>query len=319
VTRRRISRAAALRACLALVASGLVLWLILRFIAAGGGRPPLAAFDLSWALAAILLTTLQLGTVAARWAFFTRELGAPLGYFTALGAYYVSVFLNQVLPLGILGDALRGLWHARRLAAGDQAQPALDAATALILDRASGQLALFTLVLVVLPLWWQPLRSAVHGSGFQLDARGALGILLALAVLVVVARYLGRSALRHLARARQIFFRPSALAVHGAYSLLALALHLAAYACAARALGFSLPFGLAARVVPPVLVASALPSFAFGTGAREACAAALYHLLGLRPAEGAAIALGLGLLGFLASLPGLLVLVLPRLRSERKH
>jgi hypothetical protein len=138
------------------------------------------------------------------------------------------------------------------------------------------------------------------------------------AVIVSLIWYFWRSALRHTARARQIFFRPGALVFHGGCSLVALSLHVAAFSCAARALGFPLPFGLAARVVPLVLVASMLPSFALGTGAREASAAVLYHVLGLRSAEGAAIALGLGLLGFAASLPGLLVLVVARLRPARE-
>jgi uncharacterized membrane protein YbhN (UPF0104 family) len=315
VTRRRMSGAAALRIALALAASALVLWLILRFIGVGAGRSAFAVLDPFWALCAILLTTLQIAVVALRWSFFARELGAPLGYRVALGAYYVSIFLNQVLPLGMLGDAFRGVWHARRLASGvSPGRPALDAATALILDRASGQLSLLVLVLPVLPLWWQPLHDAMHGSAFALDSRALLGVFSGCAVIAGLIWYFWRSALRHTARARQIFFRPGALVFHSGCSLVALSLHVAAFSCAARSLGFLLPFGLAARVVPLVLVASTLPSFALGTGAREAAAAVLYHLLGLRSAEGAAVALGLGLLGFAASLPGLLVLVLARLR-----
>ena len=319
---RRLSGAAALRLALGICASGLVFWLILRFIAKSGVERPLA-FDLPWALGAVVLTTLQIGVVALRWAFFSRELGAPLAYEAALGAYYVSVFLNQLLPLGMLGDAFRGLWHARRLGAyaapEPSVRPALDAATALILDRASGHLALLVLVLPVLPLWWEPLRAAAQGSLSTLGPLAVLSTLLAIFVLVALFSYFWRSALRHTARARQIFFRPSALAVHGVCSVLAIFLHVAAFYCAARALGFSLPFGIATRVVPLVLVASMLPSFAFGTGAREAAAAGLYHLLGLRAAEGAEIALALGLLGFVASLPGLLVLALARLRAAMRR
>ena len=53
--------------------------------------------------------------------------------------------------------------------------------------------------------------------------------------------------------------------------------------------------------MPLVLEASALPSFALGAGAREASAALLYRVLGLAPGEGAAVALALGVLGFVAS------------------
>jgi uncharacterized membrane protein YbhN (UPF0104 family) len=319
---RRSPLASALRVALGICASSLVFWLILRFIAKSGVERPLAAFDISWALGAVLLTTVQIAVVALRWAFFSRELGARLAYETALGAYYVSVFLNQLLPLGMVGDAFRGLWHARRLSAdaasGRPVRPALDAATALILDRASGQITLLVLVLPVLPLWWEPLRAA-RGSESTFGPFAVLSALLAVAILAALFAYFWRSALRHTARARRIFFRPGALAVHGSCSVLAVFLHVAAFCCAARALGFSLPFGVATRVVPLVLVASMLPSFAFGTGAREAAAAGLYHLLGLRAAEGAEIALALGLLGFVASLPGLLMLALARLRAATRR
>jgi uncharacterized membrane protein YbhN (UPF0104 family) len=167
-----------------------------------------------------------------------------------------------------------------------------------------------------LPLWWQPLSAALRGSRHELGLATTLGSLLLGALVVAAAWYFRRSALRHAARARRVFLRPGALAVHGAYSAGALFMHIAAYACAARALGLSLPFWVALRVVPLVLVASAVPSFALGTGAREASAAALYHLLGMRAAEGAAVALGLGMLGFIGSLPGLFVLATLRFRAR---
>ena len=321
MTRRRVAGRAGLRIVLGFGASGLVFWLILRFIAKGAAVPASSAFELRWAFAAVFFVTIQMAIIARRWAFFAAELDAPLEYRAALGAYYVSVFLNQVLPLGMLGDAVRGVWHARRAAARATAErapgTAVDAATALIMDRASGQFVLFALVLPVLPLWWQPLSAALRSSRHELGLTAALGALLLGALFVAAAWYFRRSALRHAARARRIFLRPGALVVHVAYSTGALFMHIAAYACAARALGLSLPFWLALRVVPLVLVASAVPSFALGTGAREASAAALYHLLGLRAAEGAAIALGLGMLGFVGSLPGLFVLATSRLRSRQ--
>jgi len=304
VTRRVAPR---LRLVLSVTASAGIFWAILRFIGESRGSRAAAAFEPGWASAAVALSSLQLAIVTLRWTFFARALTAPLSYGAALGAYYVSTCLNQLLPFGLLGDAWRGFWHARRFSAAAAAgtRPALAAAMALILDRASGQLVSLALIVAVLPLWWQPLRSALSGLRISFAPSGAL---LALAVALLV--YFGRSLLRRTARVRSIFFRPGSLAVHGACSALAVFTHVAGFYCAARALGLDLPFALALRVVPVVLVASALPSLAFGMGAREAVAAALYHLLGLRAADGAEIALATGLLGFVASSPGLLVLAL---------
>jgi uncharacterized membrane protein YbhN (UPF0104 family) len=287
----------------------LVFWLIVRFITRNSGAQPLLSLEPRWALAALCALTLQVLIVAQRWSFFSRELGVQLSYGAALGAYYVSIFLNQVLPLGVLGDAARGAWHARRVTAAQRAtEPGLAAATALILDRLSGQLLLCALVLAVLPWWWSPVRANVRAFDCSRAWLLIVCSLLAVAGLAALLSRVRRSALRRTAQARRAFLRPRAFAVHEAYSAAALLAHALAFFCAARALGFGLPPGVALRVVPLVLAASAVPSFALGTGAREAAAALLYHLLGLRAAEGAVIALGLGVLGFVASLPALLIL-----------
>jgi uncharacterized membrane protein YbhN (UPF0104 family) len=308
-----------LRLVLGVTASAAIFWAILRFIGDSRGSRAAAAFEPGWASAAVALSSLQLAIVTLRWTFFARRLAAPLSYRAALGAYYVSTCLNQLLPLGMLGDAWRGFWHARRLGATAAAgtRPALAAATALILDRASGQLVSIALIALVLPLWWQPVRTALAGLRLSFGAHGVLLALLGLSALLL--GYFWRSALRRTAHVRRIFFQPRSLAAHGACSALAVFVHVAGFYCAARALGLDLPFGLALRVVLLVLVASSLPSFAFGMGAREAVGAALYHLLGLRAADGAEIALATGLLGFIASSPGLLVLALARWRARSSN
>jgi len=315
---RSVAPAARFRLLLGVAASAGIFWAILRFIGESHGSRAAAAFEPGWASAAVALSSLQLAIVTLRWTFFTRRLAAPLSYGAALGAYYASTCLNQLLPFGMLGDAWRGFWHARRLGATAAAgtRPAVAAATALILDRASGQLVSFVLIAAVVPLWWQPLRSVLSGLRLGFGATFAPLALLGLSVALLV--YFWSSVRRRTARVRSVFFRPQSFAVHGAYSALAVFVHVAGFYCAARALGLDLPFGLALRVVPLVLVASALPSFAFGMGAREAVAAGLYHLLGLRAADGVEIALATGLLGFIASSPGLLVLALGRrhLRSS---
>lgn len=306
------ARTARGRLVLSIAASAAIFWAILRFIGASRGARAAVVFGPGWASAAVALSSLQLAIVTLRWTYFARALSAPLSYGTALGAYYVSTCLNQLLPFGVLGDAWRGFWHARRLGATAAAgtRPAATAATALILDRVSGQLVSFALLVPVLPLWWQPLGTAL--SGFRLSFAVSSVPLALFGLALALLAYFWRAARRRTARVRLIFFRPRSFAMHGACSALAVFVHVAVFYCAARALGLDLSFGLALRVVPLVLVASALPSFAFGMGAREAVAAALYHLLGLRAADGAEIALATGLLGFIASSPGLLVFALDR-------
>jgi len=295
-------------------ASGLALWLILRFIHEHVGSLP-RVVSAPWAIAAVVAFVLQILAVAYRWAYFSFELGCPLDYGSALSAYFVSVFLNQLLPFGMLGDALRGVWHAKRIARERRGEPAvLAVAAALVLDRASGQLALFGLVLAILPLWWRSLGGTL--SELTPTRTPALALAVFTVVTLGLCLLFGRAFLRRTARVRAVFFRPRALALHLVCSLGALGLHALAFACTAHALGFALPLSRVLRVVPLVLEASALPSFAFGVGAREAAAATLYRLLGLDAGEGAAVALATGGLGFVASWPGFALWVLARRRTR---
>src|SRR5699024_12175397 len=67
-----------------------------------------------------------------------------------VGDYYLALFVNQTLPGGVAGDALRAHRHARH---SDAAGPAWQA---VVIERASGQVVavLATLsVLVLVPAW----------------------------------------------------------------------------------------------------------------------------------------------------------------------
>ena len=75
----------------------------------------------------------------------------------------------------------------------------------------------------------------------------------------------------------------------------------------ARALGLELSSDAAVMIVPPVLLAAAVPAFFSGWGVREAAAAALYHLAGHRALEGVAVSVAFGLVSLVSSLPGIAV------------
>ena len=89
---------------------------------------------------------------AWRWRLTAQRLGAPIRFGEALREYYVATFLNQVLPGGVMGDAARAWRHARlsRTEAMDGAPVGLAAWHAVLIERASGQLALLGVVLATL-------------------------------------------------------------------------------------------------------------------------------------------------------------------------
>jgi glycosyltransferase 2 family protein len=223
-----------------------------------------------WLAVAFAITVLQFLLMAARWSFIANRVGVPLRYGRALGEYYLSVLLNSVLPIGVVGDVLRAFRHADHAAPPPLKRPVAATVLAIVLERGSGQLALWLVVLAVAPDWWRAVSAATARSG------GRVGLVLAVAVVGLVAICVfGR---RRLARLREVtvaggrlFFKPSNLVVHLAISFLLLATHVLLFMAAAQAIRLEISFEAAVRIVPPILVASTFLAFfgGFGTPGRR--------------------------------------------------
>ncbi len=262
-----------------------------------------------WLVVALSITFLQFALLAGRWWFVAMRVGVPLSYRRALAEYYLSTLLNYVAPFGLFGDAVRALRHAARAGEGSAERPLARVLSAILLERASGQMALWLVVLAIAPDWWDIVATATSSHAW-------LALVLALAVItvVIVLAWVGQKKgwiilLRNgVAAGARVLFVPSNLAIHLALSLTLVAAHIALFVVVARALGMTLAPLAAIRIVPLVLVASSVPAFVGGFGIREAAAAALYHLTGLSAADGAAIALVYGSVGLAASLPGIFAL-----------
>jgi uncharacterized membrane protein YbhN (UPF0104 family) len=306
VTMRRATAVAA-QFCLSFVALGA----IIAWSGTAEFWRALSAPRWGFLLAAAAVASLQFPLLAARWWFVARKLSVPLGYGRALGEYYVGSLLNQVLPFGVLGDALRAVRHARYARSEADASPA-RVALAVVLERASGQLALWVVVLVVLPSWSDAVQRTLAVTNVP-TWLAALPFVTGVVFWLALRRRPAASRLRVLAASgARVLVLPRNFAVHSLLSLALVLSHVLVFICAAGSLGSSLPLVPALRVVPLVLVASTLPAFFSGWGIREAAAAGLYQLAGLSAADGAAIALVFGAVGLVASAPGLLLLISTR-------
>ena len=72
----------------------------------------------AWALAAaVVITSLTTLCCAWRWSLVAGGLGVDVPLRTTVSAYHRSLFLNAMLPGGVLGDVHRGVLHGR--AVGD--------------------------------------------------------------------------------------------------------------------------------------------------------------------------------------------------------
>lgn len=290
-----------LRGLLRLAVSAILLLSLFRLFDASEIAARLVQFDLRWVLPALLLSVLQIMLLAWRWRFTAARLGVGMPYRHALGEYYLGVFLNQILPGGILGDVSRA-WRHAIVAARRR-----TAIHAVVLERVVVQSVMVAVAIASL-LAIPALRPDSLGWGWAVPLTfaalviGGAGLRQRLPALRAAVREFG-------ADARRAFLPARVLLIQVGTAALVMAANLIVYVAAARALGSEIPLATLLPLIAPVLLVMMLPISVAGWGVREGAAALLWGLSGLGVAEGVAIAVAYGLLFLLASLPGLLPLL----------
>lgn len=247
-----------------------------------------------WVGLAAALVPVQVALAGARWARVSRALGHPLPTAQAIPEYALSTGLNQVLPGGVAGDAVR-VWRRRR--AGVALGPALRAA---VVERWIGQAVLAVATLGGL-LAWPLLRPGSPPPGALVAAVAAVSVgVLAVVLVPAAVPVLGSLA----ADARRALARdaPGLLA-------LTLPLHLSLLAgFQACALALGRPLGAELWIaVPVVLTAMAVPLAVGGWGPRELGAVGVLPLFGGTATDAFALAALFGLATLSGAMPGLLV------------
>ena len=238
-----------------------------------------------------IAAVIALGTTvccAWRWSVVVHGLGVGLPMRAAVASYYRSQFLNSTLPGGVLGDVHRAVHHGRET--GDLPR----GARAVVWDRVSGQGVQLVLTVVVLLALPSPVRSSIP----------------VLAGLVVVGAGVLYACCRNLPRTTwPVILVASSLAVVG---------HVTTFLVAARTVGATTSTAELLPLALLVLVAMGIPANVAGWGPREGVAAWAFAAAGLGAAEGVAVAVVYGVMVFVASLPGAVVLVVG-LRRRPSH
>jgi uncharacterized membrane protein YbhN (UPF0104 family) len=296
---------------LRLVAGGTVLWFLGRELGAGPFEDGLRAVTWQGVVAAVTLTALTTVCSAWRWQVVARALGTDIDLARATGAYYRSLFLNSVLPGGILGDVHRAVTQGRR--AGDVAQ----GVRAVGWERLCGQVIQAGVTAVVLLTLPSPVRPALP---YVLAGIAAVA---GCAVLVVsVAARPGRSRLAGAARAIAADLRRGLL-VQGVWpkltvaSVLVVAGHTATFVIAARVAGSTAPLGELVALLMVIQIAAGIPLSIGGWGPREGAAAWAFAAAGLGAANGVTVSTLYAVLMLAAVTPGAGLLLKDAVRRRR--
>lgn len=262
----------------------------------------------------LLLVQVQIIVSAFRWRFTAARLGENIPVPLAIREYYVASFLNQSLPGGVAGDAIRA-FRMRHAGEGGWKQPA----KAVLLERLSGQMTFFLLALPGLAIWPFVLSGGETWQGVLPFMVGAVGVGAAIGIGVIIAWH--RVAwLRSLAKeATDVFIRDRALLIQSSLSFIIVATYVATFLVASDAIGAPLPWTAALTVIPLALIAMLIPVGLGGWGTREVAAMALWPLIGATPTEGLVASLVYGGLSLAGALPGLGLLSLEALRGRPRR
>lgn len=285
--------------------AGLALGLTLYWTDTSVAAQHLKTVKPAWLALAVLFTVPHTFVLGLRWAYTGQRLGIPLKWLPATREYYISTFLNQILPGGVVGDLLRVVRHQ---AANVEAGLVLRS---VVLDRVSGQVVL-SLTLFVSAFAW---GTSQHIVGRIAMACGVLAVLLTIAAIVRWTSWgqtrWGRRIGTWITDTTTALLGP-ALIPQLLLSLLALAGHgLVMWACA-RAVGAEISVSLALLLTPWILAAVTVPVTVGGWGVREAATAGLFQWVGLSAPQGVAASLMFGAMWLLATSPGALLWGLTR-------
>jgi glycosyltransferase 2 family protein len=284
----------------------------------------LASIGAGSVLAALVLGLVTTAASAWRWRTVANGLGLRLPIVVAVGDCYRAVFLNSVLPAGVLGDVHRAVGYGRQI--GDVGRGVRVVA----LERVTGQAAVVVLGLAVLVGADPTLLTAAVGS-LRPGGLGTAELLAALVAVGALVLWLVRgpqaarlrvgmgTALRTgLADARSGVFSRATWPALLLLSVVALTGYLTLFVVAARAAGSTATLRELLPLLVLGLLAMALPLNIGGWGPREGVTAVAFGTVGFGAAQGLTTAIVYGVLSLIACLPGAVVLLLSATRASRR-
>ncbi len=309
---QRSSRLNKLRIAVSVLTLAFLTTILLRTDLNGLGQ---SLSRISWAAVTVCLALVQVQVIvsALRWRFTSRRLGQDIPVWRAIREYYVASFLNQTLPGGVGGDAVRA-WRMRGDGPGSWRQPA----KAVIFERLSGQIAFFILAAIGLSIWpfvasAQFAQQLTHYILFG----GALLLGFIVAVRFAKPNWLAGVSLGQ--NLSDVFVRRGAWLVQAATSIAVVSTYVIVFFVAAEATGSQLPWVAWLTIIPFCLVAMLIPTGFGGWGTREAAAMALWPMLGAAPVDGLAASITYGWLSLIGTAPGAVFLLVGAFKRTPSH
>ncbi|MBC8307967.1 MAG: flippase-like domain-containing protein [Pelagibacterales bacterium] len=260
----------------------------------------LLIINYKYILLIFFISFLQYSLSAYRWMYISKHTGLDISFSYSLRFYYISNFMNNILPGGIIGDIYR-IYHSAEnknelFKMGKSFQ-------SVVFERLSGQIMLFGTFLVSLTFYF-----FIHNKFVAF-----LYLFFPSLIIIIMVRWFLKKKIKKMIENKQIgenFFSIFTGAVfwnHLFLSFLVVSSYILIYIIAALSLGLDIDYLAFLVFTPIILFSMTLPISIGGWGIRETTALFISFLLGLSANVSISVAIIYGLLSLICSLPGLIL------------
>ena len=244
----------------------------------------------------VLLSILQYLLSAWRWHFIALNTKSKIDYHDAIKFYYISGFLNNILPTGILGD----IYRTMNIKVNNEKGDFLKSFQSVIFERLSGQVSL--LVTFILSLAFLFFMNKKYEAFFYT------------LTLIIILILLTKLFFKYNLKSKYInnfkyIFSGRLFYKHFFLSLIIVITYITTYIICALALELNIDIVSFFVFAPLVLFSMTLPVSIGGWGVRETTALAVSFLLGLSVSASVTVAIVYGLTNLICSVPGLYFLI----------
>ena len=258
--------------------------------------------NIDYIILIIFISLIQYILSAYRWKYISKYTNLNISFINSIKFYYISTFMNNILPGCIMGDIFRIYHHVDNKKEIFRIGRSFQS---VVYERLSGQLMLLSFFILSLGLYFIIHQKYIAFSYLFLPLIAAFYFL----------KYIFNNKLRKYIRSKhygnnfltvftgEVFWR------HTVLSFFVMMSYIFIYIISAVSLGVSIDYFSFLVFTPIILFSMTLPVSIGGWGVREFAALLISFLLGLSASVSISVAIMYGILNLICSLPGLYFLL----------
>ena len=265
-------------------------------------KKTLGIINYHYVLLVFFISFIQYVLSAYRWMYISSKNGSEMNFLYCLKFYYISTFINNILPGGVVGDIYRA-YSARE--SDNNLINLSKSVQGIVFERLSGQIMMFFIFLISLTFFF------LINAKYVAFLFTVVPVLLITFIIYIVVRkiYFNKISSNEIVINFRKIFSGKIFWNHTIISFFVVLSYIVIYIISAEALGLSIDCFTFFVFTPIVLFSMTLPVSIGGWGVREGTALLIAFLLGLSASSSISVAVMYGILNLFCSLPGLYFLL----------